>query len=124
MKSLLLITWEDPKSGVQKFRLINLVSSKWENFGLILNQEENLLESWKTECLGDARKCWKKVMQHWLTEQVQDNTCRHQPTWGGMLKLLDDAEFSEIANRLKTILTIKAVISFLTSPQSQNTHPT
>ena len=84
------------------FRLIDMVSADWKRFGHILRQEPNLLDAWEAECLRKAGQCWYKVMEHWLTK---DNASYHQTTWEGLISLLEDAEYSEVAKKLEIALT-------------------
>ena len=79
-----------------------MVSANWKKFGHILRQEPKLLEAWEAECLKKADQCWCKVMQHWLTE---DNAPYHQATWEGLISLLEDADYAEVARKLKIALT-------------------
>lgn len=59
------------------------------------------LEAWKDECLGKAAKCWMKVMNHWLDRGgILPN---YPTTWEGLYVLLEDVEYSEVAEKLKKI---------------------
>ena len=96
-----LIKWKDSSGEVRKFRLVNIVSSKWEAFGYRLGIA-HMLDGWREECLASAQRCWWKVMQYWLSEyQCDTNTPDYPATWEGMYEMLDDVEFSEVAKQLK-----------------------
>lgn len=94
-----LIKWKE-----EKFRLIDHVSSGWESFGLRLNIPYDKLEAWREECLGSAFRCWLKVMGHWLTG---GGTQDYPATWEGLCLLLEDVEYSEVAERLRTIIAAR-----------------
>ena len=97
MKSLNLIKWQG-----KQFRLISHVSSKWQEFGTLLDIPLDQLEAWRQECLGNVARCWKKVMWHWLS-----GTSDYASTWEGLYMLLKDVECKEAANQLKEIVTAK-----------------
>ncbi len=103
LKSLNLI-----KVNGEKFRLINMVSSRWESFGAQLDIHYNQLEAWRQECLGNAARCWNKVMGHWLAE---GGTPNYPANWEGLYVLLKDVECSKIAQQLKEVVTAKENIS-------------
>ena len=81
LKSLLLI-----KSQGKHCRLVNLVSAKWESFGIRQDSPLNQLEGWKVEFLGDVAKCWVKVMEHWLSGGGLPD---YPATWDSLYLLLD-----------------------------------
>ena len=81
---------------------MNLVSAKWESFGIRQDIPLNQLEGWKVEFLGDAAKCWVKVMEHWLSGGGLPD---YPATWDGLYLLLEDVECTEVAEKLKKFVT-------------------
>lgn len=94
--------WKDELGSVKKFKLVTKVSSKWRNFGILLSHEMDQLEAWSQECLGVSSRCWYKVMNYWITE---DDSPDYPTSWRGLLLMLEDAEYSEVAKELKKVLT-------------------
>ena len=96
LRSMKLIKWKE-----ERFCLIDHVSSRWKSFGLQLEIPYDKLEAWREECLGNASRCCIKVMGHWL---AKGGTADYPATWEGLYLLLEDVEFSEVANKLRTII--------------------
>jgi hypothetical protein len=93
---------------VKKFKLIAKVSSKWRNFGHLLNQELDQLEAWADECRGINSRCWCKVMEFWIAEGDVEE---YPVNWEGLIILLEDVEFSEVATDLKKALSSLAPVT-------------
>ena len=83
----------------ETFRLVDLVSSRWQSFGCQLGIPTDKLEAWRRECLGIATECWRKVMGQWL---AGGGTHNYPATWEGLYVLLEDVEYMEVARELKT----------------------
>lgn len=105
LATLMLIKWKDERGNVRTFRLVNRVSSQWrEKFGTLLNIDSDQLEAWNNEFMGNAMKCWHQVMDHWLAGRCACSP-EHSATWGGLLTLLEDAEFFQVARDLENALS-------------------
>ena len=76
---------------------MELVSAKWEGFGLLLGLRVNQLRAWRQENMGDISMCWNRVMEHWLDGGSAD----YPPTWEGLYTLLTDAECAGVAKNMK-----------------------
>lgn len=96
LKSLNLIKWKR-----EQFRLVERVSAQWNRFGIQLGIQADLLEGWKHQYLGDATKCWIKVMGHWLG---QGGSSEYPPSWEGVYKLLEDVQYVAVASELKQFI--------------------
>ena len=95
--TLTLIKFLDEQGQQRTFRLVDLVSVKWREFGLLLGLTQNQLEGWSTQHLGNSSHCWHEVMQHWL-----DGVSRGYPvSWEGLYRLLKDAEYPAVARKLE-----------------------
>ena len=101
LSTLTLLRWTDAKGHQLNFRLINVISSRWREFGYLFGREENELENLREECFGKANRCWCKVMNQWLEN---DGTPEYPPTWRGLLTVLVDLEYSEVARELQRVL--------------------
>ena len=96
IRSLNLIKWEG-----KEFRLVDHVSSKWRSFAILLGIHTNVQESWEEECHWNSKRCWNKVMDHWLTVGGPED---YPNTWEGLYTLLDDVECTEVAKDIKEIV--------------------
>lgn len=84
---------------MQTFRLVDRVSASWRSkFGMILRLTTNQLNVWEDQYRGDANMCWARVMEHWLSGNSEAD---YPVTWEGLYSMLDDAEFSQIAEELR-----------------------
>ena len=99
--TLNLLKWKDEQGREQTFRLVNRVSAKWEDFGLVLGLDINQLEVWRQESLGSVSVCWNRVMDHWL----RGGSAQYPPTWEGLYTLLNDMEYVRDAKELRKAVT-------------------
>lgn len=86
----------DEKGCEQKFRLVDRVSHKWQEFGLLLGVTMNNLNAWESEHRRNAATCWGEVMKFWLTGGVGGG--EYPITWD---ILLSNAQLSEVAKGLE-----------------------
>ena len=96
-----LIKWNDKYGDKCEFRLVNFVCARWEDFGLFLDVPRNQLDAWKGQENSDAKKCWNRVMDDWLT---RGGTSDYPVTWEGIFTLLEDVGFSKAIEDLKIAL--------------------
>ena len=103
MKTLTLLKWKDRSGQAQKLRLLSRVMSKWKQLGTLLGLSDGgELDGWDSQYRGDAAECCMKVMQHWLGGGSEED---YPPTWEGLCTLLEDAELTEVAVKLKEAVT-------------------
>ena len=84
---------------MQTFRLVDRVSASWRRFGLILGLTGNQLDVLADQYRGDSNMCWAKVMECWLSGSCKRDD--YPVTWEGVYTLLNDAEYSVIAEELR-----------------------
>ena len=114
LSTLTLLKWTDANGHQLNFRLINITSSRWREFGNLFGREENELENVREECFGKANRCWCKVMNQWLKN---DGTPEYPATWRGVLTVLVDLEYSEVARELQKVLASVTPPSLPPPPQ-------
>lgn len=100
MSTLTLLKWRNKQKEQQRFYLIKKVSSKWSDFGCRFEREENELCDLNDECRENAEK-WRKVMQVWLDN---DGAPDYPASWEGVVTVLEDVGYSEVARQLETVL--------------------
>lgn len=86
-----------------KFRLVDKVGSKWEDFGLIMNLEHDQLTQWKEKFHCDSAKCWCAVMEHWISSGGQESD--YPVTWEGLQEMLVDVQYDTVAKDLAKALS-------------------
>jgi hypothetical protein len=103
LETLTLIKWMD-EQGLHTFRLVDEVASEWEAIGIRFGHKSNELEGWKEECHWKAERCWEKVMGAWLNDA---GTNAYPATWEGVVRVLEDIKFIEVARELERVLASK-----------------
>ena len=80
--------------------MIRSIKHKWHEMGRLLGRGDEL-ESISMKHQKDPESCCIDLLQKWL-----DGGCSSQypVTWDGLLELLDDLEFSIVAEKLKSAL--------------------
>lgn len=110
MSTLTLLKWKDQNGETQKFELIKLVSARWKDFGIRLQQTINDLDGLEMQYMRDFKLCWCKVMQVWLDDL---GTSNYPASWKGVMTLLEDVSYTQVARELENTL---AMISPPTQP--------
>ena len=70
-----LLKWTDKQGQEHEIRLVDNVSAKWYEFGMILGLKLNQLDAWKTQYQGDAAICWNKVCGSRDGDNIYHYTC-------------------------------------------------
>jgi hypothetical protein len=105
--TLHILRWKDQNGGKKTFRLVDRVSAGWKEFGTLLGITQNQLGTWEEQYCGDINTCWTKIMECWLNGIGRN---RYPPTWEGLYELLDDAQYSQVAEELKNAVDECAVV--------------
>ena len=95
-RTLQLIKWRDAEGREHTFRLVDLVSARWMEFGTQLGFTLNVLEGWEEEYHHKASRCWMKVMDSWL----EKSSCEYPVTWEGLCTLLRDMGLPDVSQEL------------------------
>lgn len=78
------------------------ISGEWRNIGKLLGISAQRLEGWWDQSYNRER-CCDKVVEKWL----QNPPDEYPACWRGLLRLLNDAEFTDLAKVLKKALENK-----------------
>ena len=81
--------------------MVDQVSAKWHDVGMLLGLSLNQLDAWDAEYRGNANKCWNRVIDQWLTRGGSHD---YPATWEGVYTLLKDTGFKKIARKLKSAI--------------------
>ena len=98
IKTLTLLKWNDGGKK-KKLRVTNEISNQWRNIGKLLEIPGPTLNGWWAESHSEEQ-CCDKVLANWLQNPPED----YPVTWHGLIELLDDAEFTDLAKTLKNAL--------------------
>ena len=83
----------------QKIYVIKTVASRWEDMALRLHFDGNDIKRVKRDCLHQTKDCCRLLFTEWL----EGNHCTPL-TWETVIKALEEAEFTELANSLLSCL--------------------
>lgn len=78
------------------------ISNQWRKIGKLVEISVTTLDEWWKET-PNHEQCCDKVVGKWL----QNPPDEYPATWHGLLHLLDDAEFTDLAKVLKKALENK-----------------
>ena len=101
IKTLTLLKWNDGGEK-KKLKVTDKIVNQWREIGILLEIPEPTLDGWWTQT-HDVKQCCEKVLGNWLQNPPED----YPATWHGLLELLDDAEFTDLAKTLKKALETK-----------------
>ena len=85
---------KSPKCSVLLRELLNKVSDKWEDIGLLLDLETGRLDAIKSDH-RDSQVCFREMLKLWLK---QDDP---PPTWPAIIEALHILQFKLLAEDLK-----------------------
>ena len=99
LKYLIMLKWEDGSHSQQPriFSLRDKVSSKWRDFGTLLDITDNNLDAMARANSNEPSSCWNRVMQHWLNRGCMD----YPVSWDGLYCLLEDVQCATVAEELR-----------------------
>ena len=115
LMSFKLLKWRDEEGCAQNFQLVDGVSAKWRDFGILLGLDVNQLDGFDSQYRGNPTSCWNRVMEHWL---AGEGGCDYLPTWEGLYTLLNDADFSSVAAELEKAVTGRSFNKIVKSTQN------
>jgi len=100
MKLLTLLKWIDSKGQEQNLRIKNEISFKWRDVGDLLGVKSSRLEAIDSNRRGNVELCCRDVLQDWL--QMEEPS--YPVNWDGLIELLKDLQFNNMARKLKEAL--------------------
>lgn len=111
ISNLLSIEWTDDDGNSHCLKILDRVSSKWHDLGLLTRQSMEMLENYKQKSLNDNFKCCKHVFNYWLDR----NTSKYPVTWYGLRKLLRDVEMNDVERTLGEALAALTKTQYITT---------
>lgn len=94
------------ETGIEKqLKLYSRISHKWELVATLLGFENGEITSLRRD-FSDACERITAVLEQWLDNARNlPNASKYPKSWQGLVKLLKDAELSEVAGDLETALS-------------------
>ena len=83
-------------------RVMKTIAPRWRDVGIAFGLDSSDLNSIETSCLRDVKRCTEQVMITWLEKGMG---C----TWKGLMEALEDAEFFDLAIKLKNVLSTSEI---------------
>lgn len=99
---LLLLTWEDDQGDTHRFRLLNLISGKWHQAGILLGHNSDSLINIKQKTVDNEER-FQDVLSQWIDNDGYPP--KYPLTWKGIFELLYDLGRGKIAEELKQALS-------------------
>ena len=100
LELLTQIAWVSVQ-GTQKLEILNTVSAKWRNIGILLGQKIADLDRYQKIEGNDNKGCCIRVFNHWIDSGGHVD---YPVTWKGLEDLLHDIEHGGAAEKLKNAL--------------------
>ena len=80
------------------------VCSKWERIGCILGFDGCDIERLDKKRRGEPEDCCRDIFSEWLEKGMIDS--RYSMDWKGVVELLEDCQYSALADDLQEALKI------------------
>lgn len=110
LSDLLLYKWTDVKGRSRSLKIVESVSSKWWELGLMTGQNMEMLENYRQKTLNNNVECCKHVFNYWL------NRPKNYPvTWDGLRDLLIDLEMKNVERTLRVALATRRYVTTSTT---------
>ena len=102
LRFLKLFKWRDESGVKQQLRIIELISSKWQDLATLVGLSMSQMDGIEKQSLLDTEKCCLRVFDHWI---ISNGEFTDYPiTWSGLHELLEDTGHRALAEQLKTAL--------------------
>ena len=96
--NLALIVWTNKGGKQEIFCLQQSICDKWVTIGDLLHVPPSFIAVWKNKHPLDRIR---NVLDYWLNSQGARDKMSYPVSWEGLYQLLEDAQLSEYAARLK-----------------------
>ena len=100
LQKLSCYKYNDESKERQRMHIIKELAARWKDVGLALDFGSSDLNNIKRD-KGNVEDCCMELMDRWLQGTVQTKPV----TWETLLEAMEDAQFVELARKLKGILS-------------------
>ena len=95
-----LIKWEDNNGVIKELRIYSNIAYNWKKIATLLGFELGEIESVHAD-YHTSYCCITAVLRRWFENAKNlPNASKYPKSWQGLMKLLNDAQFGEVANDL------------------------
>ena len=102
LRFLKLFKWKDESGAEQQLKIIEEISSKWQDLAILVGLSMSQIDGIQKQCLMEAEQCCLRVFDHWI---ISNGEFTEYPiTWSGLHELLKDIGHRAVAERMKTAL--------------------
>ena len=108
LRFLKLFKWKDGSGAEQKLKIVEEISSKWQDLAILLGLSMSQIDGiQKMQSVMEAEQCCLRVFDHWISNNGEFTD--YPITWNGLHKLLEDVGHRAVARRMKTAVDIEEV---------------
>lgn len=100
LQKLICYKYDDESGVKQRIHIIKELAARWKAVGLVLDFDTCDLNNIERD-KNNVEDCCIELMGRWLQGTVQTK----QVTWETLLEAMEDAQFVELAQKLKGILS-------------------
>lgn len=100
LKKLSCYKYDDESGVKQRIYIIKELAARWKDVGLALDFDDSDLNNIERD-KGNVEDCCMELMRRWLQGIVRTTSV----TWETLLEAMEDAQFVELARKLKGILS-------------------
>ena len=100
LRNLTNIRWKNAKGENERCRVIDAISPKWHEVGIMLGMKHYDLTTISMRNQKDPKPCCIEVLTKWL----EDGSPHYRLTWEGLFELLDDLDETKISSELQNAL--------------------
>ena len=97
---LKLIKWKDEGGQTKRYYLMDEISFKWHDIGVLIGLSFAQLESISMEHREKPTECCRAVLGHWFDDPPPD----YPVTWKGLIELLEDCQLDQTVSELIKVL--------------------
>ena len=101
LRFLQLFKWRDESGARQQLRIIESISSQWQDLAIFVGLNMSQMDGIKQESLMETEQCCLHVFNRWI---ISNGTTDYPTTWSGLHNLLKDIEHRALAKKMKTAL--------------------
>ena len=102
LRFLKLFEWKDKSGAERQLKIVEEISSKWQDLAILLGLSMSQIDGIQKQCLLEAEQCCLRVFDHWI---ISNGEFTNYPiTWSGLHKLLKDIGHRAVAELMKTAL--------------------
>ena len=101
LRYLNLIKWTDEGGKTQRFYLMERISSKWRDLGVLIGLSVSDLDNIATEHRDKPLECCRAVVGRWLSNPPKE----YPITWRGLFELLEDCKLGQVVSELDIVLS-------------------